>query len=186
MPASQVGREERRTPYAAIAFVVLLLMAAEGVALYVLLGRPAPIAMVKPERADGASVERSSAELMAPTVELPEEVIVSAPERQGGTELSTGVLRVAIRIGKAEGREDEALDVSYLEKAYVPKVKALLPWVRNYLIREASARTVQDLRDPQTQDRMLRGLKDGLNGMLESHGAEKRVSEVYWTSFHFD
>ena len=103
-------REERRTPYAAIAFGVLLLMAAEGVVLYVLLRKPAPIGMVKPDRTDASVVGRSSAELMAPTIKLMGPVIVSVQERQGAsTELRTAVLSVAIKIGKAEGRDDEEI-----------------------------------------------------------------------------
>ena len=124
---------------------------------------------------------------MAPMVELPQDVIVSVPEREGGpAELHTAVLSVAISIGKIEGRDDEVLDLSYLEKEYVPKVKALLPWVRDFLIREASKRTLQELRDGQTQDKILRDLKDDLNDKLQSHGAERRISEVLRRQFHFD
>ncbi|MHC5057329.1 MAG: flagellar basal body-associated FliL family protein [Planctomycetota bacterium] len=190
MPATLEGQrlhsEERRTPYAAIMFGVMLLMAAEGVVLYVLLRKPAPIGMVKPDRTDGAVVEGSSAELMAPTVELPEPVIVSVPIRQGGTELSTCVLSVSIRIGKEKGRDDEVVDVVDLERSYVPKVKALLPFVRDYLIRRASGSTVQDLRDTDTQDKMLGELAAELNKKLKSHGAEQRISAVLRKSFHFD
>lgn len=191
MPSQAEGgglyREERRTPYAAIAFGVLLLMAAEGVVLYVLLRKPAPIGMVKPDRTDTSTVGRSSAELMAPTVMMPEPVVVSVKERQGGAaELRTAVLSVAIRIGKVEGRDDEVLDVADLEKSFVPKIKALLPWVRNRLIAEASDTTVQDLNSPQKRDAILRKLKDGLNQELENHGEQKRVSEVLWNDFHFD
>jgi len=179
-------REERRTPVAAIVFGVLVLMAAEGVALYVFLGRPAPIGMVKPDRTDTSTVESSSAELMAPTVEFSEPVIVSVPEKQGSTELQTAVLSVSIRIGKAKGRNDEVVDVADLERMYVPKVKALLPFARDFLIRKASARTVQDLRDTDTQDKILRDLRDELNKRLKDHGAEQRVSEVFRKFFHFD
>ena len=190
MPSTTEGhggyREERRTPVAAIAFGVLLLMAAEGVVLYVLLRKPAPIGMVKPERTDASAVGSSSAELMGPTVELPEPVIVSVPERQGGSELSTCVLSVAIRIGKAKGRDDEVVDVGDLEKTYVPKVKALLPFVRDYLITAASSRTVQDLRERATQDKILSDLEAKLNEKLKSHGAEQRISKVFRKSFHFD
>jgi hypothetical protein len=188
-PAEGQGlyHEERRTSYAAIAFGVLLLMAAEGVVLYVLLRKPAPIGMVKPDRTDASSVGRSSAELMAPTVKLSEPVIVSVQERQGGaTELRTAVLSVAIRIGKAEGREDEVLDLANLEKVFVPKVEALLPWVRDRLITEASGKTVQDLSSPQTRETILQKLKSDLNKELESHGEQKRISEVLWDEFYFD
>lgn len=179
--------EERRTPYAAIAFGVLLLMASEAVVLYVLLRKPAPIGMVKPDSTDASAVGRSAAELMAPTVKLSEPVIVSVLERQGGaTELRTAVLSVAIRIGKAEGREDEVLDLAYLEKTFVPKVKALLPWVRDRLIAEASGKTVQDLNSPQTRETILQKLKSDLNKELESHGEQKRISEVLWDKFYFD
>ncbi len=190
MPSQAEGqglyREERRTPYAAIVFGILLLMAAEGVVLYVLLRKPAPIGMVKPDRTDGSAVEGSYAELMAPTVELPEPVIVSVPERQGGTELSTCVFSVSIRIGKVKGRDDEVVDVAELERSYVPKVKALLPFVRDYLITAASSRTVQDLRERDTQDKILRDLETKLNEKLKDHGAEQRVSKVLRKSFHFD
>ncbi len=189
MPSSSESgslyREERRTPYAAIAFGVLLLMAAEGVVLYVLLRKPAPIGMVKPDRTDASAVGRSSAELMAPTVVLTEPVIVSVEERRGGaTELRTAVLSVAIRIGKVQGREDEVLDVADLERTFVPKVKALLPWVRNYLIGAASGTTVQDLGD--RKDKIASDLKVKLNERLENHGAPKRVAEVLWNKFYFD
>jgi len=191
MPSSTEGhggyREERRTPVAAIVFGVLLLMAAEGVVLYVLLRKPAPIGMVKPDRTDTSTAGNSAAELMAPTVKLSEPVIVSVEEKQGGpTELRTAVLSVAIRIGKAEGREDEVLDVADLEKSFVPKVKALLPWVRDRLIAKASGKTVQDLNTSQTRATILGGLKKEINGKLESHGEPKRVTEVLWDEFYFD
>jgi hypothetical protein len=189
MPSPTEGggiyREERRTPYAAIAFGVLLLMAAEGVVLYVFLRKPAPIGMVKPDRTDASEVGRSSAELLAPIVKLSEPVIVSVEERRGGaTELRTAVLSVTIKIGKVEGREDEVLDVADLERNFVPKVKALLPWVRNELIRVASGTTVQDLANKKVK--IASDLKTKLNDRLENHGAPKRIAEVLWDDFYFD
>lgn len=181
----ELGAEEHRSPFSSTGFLIMVLaMAAEAVVLYVLL-KPSPIALVaQPKRGEAAPV-RTVAELMAPTVVIPE-VVASVPVREGGTELRTVVLSVAVKLGKAEGRSEEALDIKYLQKEYVPKINALIPLFRHELVTMASSRSFFELRRPETQTKMLEDLKKKMNDALRMHGVEPRVAELYWNSFHFD
>ncbi|MHC4202808.1 MAG: flagellar basal body-associated FliL family protein, partial [Planctomycetota bacterium] len=89
-------------------------------------------------------------------------------------------------IGKIEGRDNERLDLDYLQKVYVPRVRALLPEVRHELITMAGKKSVQDLRGGEQADTILKNLKAKMNEMLQRHGVERRIRQVYWHSFHFD
>ncbi len=178
-------REERQGPFTATGFFIMLVAVGAAVLVTVVLRKPSPIAVLTEANAPEPSLARSAAELTAPTVLMPEEVIVSVPVREGG-ELRPVVLRIAVKLGKGETRGDKEVNPSHLEKVYVPKVKALMPKVRHLLIRMTGNQSVQQLRDPGTQDKILNALKDEINGILHSHGLERRVSEVYWHCFHFD
>lgn len=177
------GREARQGPFSAGGFLIMLLaMGVEAVVLYILL-KPSPIAGVAGGRPGEVVPAHSAAELMAPTVTIPE-VIVSIPVRDVGTELRTAVLSVTLRLGKAEGRADEELDLKYLEKVYVPKVKALIPELRHEIIMQAQASTFSDLR--RREAKILEALKAKMNELLKSYGVEPRVQEIFWSTFHFD
>ncbi len=178
--------EDRPGPFTPAGFLVMILaMGAEAVILFVLL-KPAPIAIATRSGSGGAAAEHSLAELMAPTVIMQEEVIVSVPAGGAGTEFRTAVLSVAIKLGKAEGRDDEELDLGYLRKVYVPRVLALMPKVRHMLISMVGKKSVQELRRAETQEPILNNIKKAMTETLHSHGVEKRIREVYWHSFHFD
>lgn len=179
-------REERQGPFTAVGFIIMLVAIGAAVAVTVVLLKPSPIAVVTETREGRSEATHSAAELMAPTLTLPEPVIVSVPVTQGGTDFRTAVLSVAIRIGRTEGRKDEKLNLSYLQKVYVPLVKALFPEVRHMLIGMAGNKSVQELRAREQQEKILNTLKTKMNEMLHNHGVEKRIQEVYWHSFHFD
>ena len=184
MPLDTVS-DERPSPFSTTGFLIMILaMVAEAVILFVLL-KPSPIAVVTELRPGEAAAQHTAAELLAPTVTMPE-VVVSVPVRQGGTELRTAVLSVAIKIGKAEGRSEEDLNLKYLEKVYVPKIEALLPQLRHELIEMASVRSFEELRSRDTQEKILETLKKKLNEALGMHGVERRVRKLYWNTFHFD
>jgi len=183
--AGGLAPEERPAPFSPAGFLIMVLaMAAEAVALYVLL-KPSPIPVVTQATRGEAAPTHTAAELMAPTVIIPE-VVASVPVREGGTELRTAVLSVAVKLGKAEGRSEEDLDLRYLEKEYVPKVQALVPAFRHELVTMASSRSFFELRRPETQAKMLDDLRKKMNDALRAHGIEPRVRELYWNSFHFD
>lgn len=178
-------RDERQGPFTVGGFIIMVVLIAAAVVITLVLQKPAPIPVTETPGAEGGAT-RSEAELMAPVVELPEEVVVSVREGGGGTEIRTAVLSISIKIGKVEGRDEEKLDLGYLNKVYVPKVKALLPNIRHLLITAASKESLQDLMLEGTRDKIREDLKRKINDLLHQHGAEKRVSEVLWGDCHFD
>lgn len=182
----EASREERQGPFTAAGFVIMLVAIGAAVATTRVLVKPSPIAVVTEARGGKGEAAGSAAELMAPTVVMPEPVIVSVPISEGGTDFRTAVLQVAIKIGKIEGRDDEKLDLGYLQKVYVPRVRALLPEVRHELISMAGSKSVQQLRSKEQRVNILKALKKKMNDRLHSHRVEKRINEVYWHSFHFD
>ena len=179
-------REERQGPFTVAGFVIMLVAIGAAVAITRVLVKPSPIAVVTEARGGKGETAGSAAELMAPIVVMPEPVIVSVPVSEGGTDFRTAVLQVAIKIGKIEGRDKEKLDLGYLQKVYVPRVRALLPEVRHELIRIAGNKSVQELRAKEQQVTILNSLKTTMNDALQRHGVERRISRVYWHSFHFD
>ena len=181
---SEYAAEERQGPFSPAGLLIMLLaMGVEAVVLYFIL-KPAPIALkdVRPGE-DGQA--RTSVELLTPTVTLPQ-VVVSVEAKQGGTEMRTAIMGVAIKLGKIEGRDEEELDLRYLEKSYVPRVEALLPKLRHELIIRASAKSFNDLRRTEIQYKLLDDLKNVMNQTLRDYGIEPRITELYWDAFHFD
>ncbi|MHC4202816.1 MAG: flagellar basal body-associated FliL family protein [Planctomycetota bacterium] len=179
-------REERQGPFTAAGFVIMLVAIGAAVATTRVLVKPSPIAVVTEARGGKGESAGSAAELLAPTVVMPEPVIVSVPVSEGGTDFRAAVLQVAIKIGKIEGRDNLEADLDYLQKVYVPRVRALLPEVRHKLISMAGIKSVQQLRGKQKQHTILNSLKADMNKILQSHGVERRIRQVYWHSFHFD
>ena len=180
-------RDERQGPFTAAGFLLMLVAIAVAVVVtFVLVRRPQPIALPTGAGVGAATAAHSAAELVAPTVRMPEELIVSVPAAEGSTDYRTAVLSVDIKLGKAEGREEEDLDVDYLNKVYVPKVRSLLPWIRHELRNMVVTKPLARLGRPETQTKIADDLKQKINDRLHSHGMEKRVREVYWHSFHFD
>ena len=182
----EVLREERQGPFTVAGFVIMLVAVGAAVAITRVLVKPSPIAAVTGARGGKGETAGSAAELMAPTVVMPEPVIVSVPVSEGGTDFRTAVLQVAIKIGKIEGRDNERLDLGYLQKVYVPRVRALLPEVRHRLISMAGNKSVLELRGKEQQANILKTLEADMNDILQSHGVERRIHQVYWHSFHFD
>jgi hypothetical protein len=183
--AGDYAADDRQSPFSPAGFIIMLVaMGVEAVVLYVLL-KPSPIALVGEVRPGEVSPVHTGAELVAPTVTVPE-VVVSVRVREGGTEMRTAILSVAVKLGKAEGRSEEELDLNYLEKAYVPKVEALIPEFRHKLIVMASSTLFDDLRRPETQAKMLETMKKEMNDVLESYGIEPRINKLFWSTFHFD
>ncbi len=178
-------REERPSPFSLAGFIIMLVaMGVEAVVLVILL-KPEPIALATQVKTGEKVPELSTAELLAPTVMVPE-VVASPPVKEGGTELMTLVVSVGIKLGKAEGQSDEELDIRYLEKAYVPKLEAYLPEFRHELIMALNSSTYAELRGRDTQMKILEDLKKKMNDALRDYGVEPRVRQLYWNSFHFD
>ena len=178
-------REERPSPFSLAGFIIMLVaMGVEAVVLVILL-KPEPIALATQVKTGEKASELTTAELLAPTVIVPE-VVASPPVKEGGTELMTLVVSVGIKLGKAEGQSDEEIDIRYLEKAYVPKLEAYLPEFRHELIMALNSSTYTELRGRDTQMKILENLKKKMNDALRDYGVEPRVRQLYWNSFHFD
>jgi flagellar basal body-associated protein FliL len=183
--AGEYAADDRPSPFSPTGFVIMLMaMAAEAVVLYVLL-QPSPIALVTDVSPGEAQPRHTARELLAPTVIMPE-VVVSVRVQEGGTQMRTAIISVAVKLGKAENRPDEEIDLAYLQKVYVPRVEALLPEFRHKLIVMASAQLFDDLRRPETQNKLLEDLKKDMNHVLANHGVEPRVRGLFWNAFHFD
>ncbi len=183
------ARAERPSPFSLAGFVIMLVaMAVEAIVLVILL-KPEPIALAKQVQTGKEAPKLTMAELLAPSVIVPE-VVVSVPVKEsgeGGMELMTAVVSVSIKLGKAEGRSDEELDVRYLEKVYVPMLEKYLPEFRHKLIMALGPpMTYTELRARDTQNKILDDLKRELNEGLRDYGLAPRVRQVLWNSFHFD
>lgn len=179
-------RAERPSPFSLAGFVIMLVaMAVEAIVLVILL-KPEPIALAKQVQTGKEAPKLTTAELLAPTVIVPE-IVVSVPAKEGGSELMTAVVSISIKLGKAEGRSDEELDVRYLEKVYVPMLEHYLPEFRHKLIMALGPpMTYTELRARDTQNKILDDLKRELNDGLRDYGLEPRVRQLLWNSFHFD
>ena len=163
---------------------MLVAMAVEAIVLVVLL-KPEPLALTRQAKPGEEAPKLTTAELLAPTVDMPE-VIVSVPVKGVGAELMTAVVSVTVKLCKAEGQSEEELDNRYLKKVYVPKLQALMPKFRHELITALSSRVYDELRSRDVQNSILDGMKKSMNKTLKEYGVEPRVTELYWNSFHFD
>ena len=179
------ARAERPSPFSLAGFIIMLVaMAVEAIVLVVLL-KPEPLALTRQAKPGEEAPKLTTAELLAPTVDMPE-VIVSVPVKGVGAELMTAVVSVTVKLGKAEGQSEEELDNRYLKKVYVPKLQALMPKFRHELITALSSRVYDELRSRDVQNSILDGMKKSMNKTLKEYGVEPRVTELYWNSFHFD
>jgi flagellar basal body-associated protein FliL len=179
------ARAERPSPFSLAGFIIMLVaMALEAIVLVVLL-KPEPLALARQAKPGEEAPKLTTAELLAPTVDMPE-VVVSVPVKGVGAELMTAVVSITVKLGKAEGRSEEELDNRYLQKVYVPKLQALMPKFRHELITALSSRVYDELRSRDVQNNILDEMKKSMNATLKEYGVEPRVTELYWNSFHFD
>ena len=194
---AQQGEKARLSPAATSApatrwlrvFIFGLVMVAEAVVIIYVMQKP----RVSEEFTVGGATSavtiagpvHSTSELMAPMLDIPN-IIVSVKVDDAGSRLHTLTTGVVLKIGKAlEDKPEKEVDLEYLNKVYLPKVQQLVPAIKDAVIRQISSRSYSELLQPSVRQQILDRLRGDVNEMLRSYGIERRITEVYWTMWHF-
>lgn len=187
------GRPRRRGfTFGQVAAAVIVVAVVEALVLVVALQRN-PAATAAPPRP--AMSGKTEEELLAPALALGD-VFMAFPADPAGEHVRRLVVSAHLKLGREVGKDgrlkEEKLDLDYLTNVYLPKVKELLPRLREEL-RIAVGEHVEraesghlDLHKPDSQRDIMDELRNRVNEILKDYGLEPRVVKVWCDQFTFE
>jgi len=193
MPDEEVRPRRRGFTFGQVAAAVIVVAVVEALVLVVALQRnPAATAAPPTPVTSGKTAE----ELRAPAVALGD-VFMAFPADPTGEHMRRLVVSAHLKLGREVGKDgrlkDETLDLDYLTNVYLPKVKELLPRVREELRMavgdhvERAESGHRDLHKPDSQRDIMEDLRNRVNNkILAKYGLEPRVVEVWCEQFTFE